>query len=251
MSTTPLRALTRANTRELLRDRTTLFGALLMPVGFIAMSVMLVALIPTAPGIDAAEMFLPFGLTMTLGAVIFFGTVSPIVDLRRRGTLRLLGTTPLPRWTFLLALVPFRALLIVVALVAVVAAAAVFDSWAPSQLPALVVTTVLGSALMLAIGFLLGAFLNSTETASTTLTVVLLAFVFAGGGVLPFELFPDRVGAVLEWLPPALFTDALANGLTGGNTTHPVWLAWIVLAGATLVVGAAALRLFRFDRSPS
>ncbi|RNL83158.1 ABC transporter permease [Halostreptopolyspora alba] len=249
MTESPFRALARTNTREMLRDKTTLFGAIIMPVGFIALAVMLSAVLPSEPGVDPVSLFMPFGLTMTLGAIIFFGTVSPIVDLRRRGTLRVLGTTPLRRWTFLLALVPPRAVILLGALALTVVVTAALGSWPPERLASLVVTTVLGAAFMLAIGFLIAAFISTTEAASTILTMVLLAFVFAGGGILPLELLPEGVGDVLEWLPPALFTDALAASLTGAEPTHPVWLAWLVLVATTAVLGAVAGRVFRFDRS--
>src|SRR5919197_5473883 len=108
MSRNTFASLTTANSRELVRDRKTAGANLLLPAFFIGLFVAISLL--TDPDGDRGVMkfSLPTATFFVLGSISFFGTVVPAVELRRRGTLRLLSTTPLRPGTFLLALAPVR-----------------------------------------------------------------------------------------------------------------------------------------------
>jgi ABC-2 type transport system permease protein len=246
---TALTELSRAHSRELLRDKKTAAGSIGIPVFFLALFVA----IPLLMGDDGEQTLLkrmlPMALFFVFGSLVFFGTVSPAVELRQRGTLRLLSSTPLKPSTFLLALAPAR-LLLAVGFVAVAAAvAAAFGALPVGRLPLLLAVSLAGLAFLLGLGFLLAARLETAESAGNLLSLVLVVLQFLAGGLVPLSTLPNAVGTVLGWLPPALLYDGLGYTLVGADAATPVWAGILVLLGAAALCGAAAVRSFRWDRA--
>ena len=58
---------------------------------------------------DILRINLPTTLALGFMSIAFTGTTAPLVALRKRGTLRLLGTTPVRRLSFIVAQTPVRA----------------------------------------------------------------------------------------------------------------------------------------------
>lgn len=239
-------ALSRANARELWRDRRTAFATIVLPLFFLAILVG----ISLVTGDDVASSvggILPVATVFGLGSVCFFGTVSPTVDLRQRGTLRLLGTTPLSRSTFLAALAPVR-IMIAIVMIAVVAAIA---GWAGaldiSRLPLFLVSSALGVAFLLGIGFVLAGILPNVEAANNVLGLLLVVLVVMGGGMVPLEAFGPAAQSVLEWLPPARLVESLHATLTGATDSFGLATSWGVVAAGAVVTTLLAGATFRWD----
>lgn len=245
----PLRTLSQAHAREMLRDRKTAAGAVGIPAFFLALFVAISVLSDDSADHDLLRRLLPMALFFVFGSLIFFGTVSPTVELRARGTLRLLSSTPLRPSTFLLALAPARLVLAAVFIAVTALVSASFGLLPTGRLGILVVTSACGVAFLLALGFLLAARLTAAETASNLLSLVLVVLLFLAGGLVPLSSLPAAVADVLGWLPPALLYEGLASGLVDEPTTHPVWAGWAVLLGAAALLGGLAVRGFRWDRA--
>ena len=247
--TTALQAMTRAHAREMVRDRKTAAGSIGIPVFFLLLFVAMAALMDSGAEHTLMRRLLPLSLLFVFGSLIFFGTVSPAVELRQRGTLRLLSSTPLRPGTFLLALAPARLLLAVLFVAASAGVSAGFGLLPVGRLPVLVVTSLVGLAFLLALGFLLAARLSTAESAGNVLSLVLMVLAFLAGGLVPLSTLPGAVGRVLGWLPPALFYDGLSYGLVGGPARHPVAVGWAVVLVVAAVLGVAAVRTFRWNRA--
>lgn len=231
-----------AHTRQLTRDRRAAMGVIGFPVLFLLLAVAG----PIGSG-EISRFQLPGALFTALAAIALYGTVLPAAELRRRGTLRLLSTTPLSRRTLLFSLAPVRLALAAAFIVlnCVVSAAAGYLQ--VQRLPALLLTSLVGLAFLLALGFVFAAVLTTAETAETVLTILVIAIIFIGDAVVPLRLLPAGLADVLQWLPPALITGALRWELVGTEAVHPEWLAWAISAGAALALGALAVRVFRWD----
>lgn len=163
---------------------------------------------------------------------------------RRYGVLRLLGTTPLGRGG-LLAGKGLAVLGVLLGQLLVVAAVAVALGWRPELvgIPVTVVSVALGSAAFVSLALLLAGSLRAEAVlALANLVWVLLAGV--GGLLLPATLLPAPLTEVVRWLPSGALGDALRAGLLDGDVP---WLPWLVLVGWTVLLGAAAARLFRWD----
>lgn len=231
-----------AHSRQLTRDRRAAMGV----IGFPLLFLVLAMAGPIGSG-EVSRFQLPGALFTALAAIALYGTVLPAAELRRRGTLRLLSTTPLTRRALLLSLAPVRLALAGCFVVLNCAVSYAAGYLQVQRLPALLLTSVVGLAFLLALGFVFAAVLTTAETAETILTVLVIAIIFVGDAVVPLQLLPAGLADVLQWLPPALITGALRWELVGMPPAHPEWLAWSVGAGAALLLGALAVRVFRWD----
>ncbi|SDK49274.1 ABC-2 type transport system permease protein [Actinopolyspora mzabensis] len=247
MTGNSFRTLALANARELVRDRKTAFAAIVMPLFFLVLFLAVGHFVNRSSESDAIRMLLPTALFFMLGSMAFFGTVSPTVDLRQRRTLRLLSTTPLRKITFLLSLVPVRALVALGYVVLVVAFATAFDYVTLAGIPVLLVSAVSGVAFFLSLGFVLAAVLPSAEAANNTLSLVLILMAFLGGAILPLRSMPQGVRDVLGWLPPARLVDTFRHTIAGFPAQFPAWSSWLLMLGFAAVLTALATRVFSWD----
>ncbi|GAB3250569.1 ABC transporter permease [Arthrobacter pigmenti] len=163
---------------------------------------------------------------------------------RRYGVLRFLSTTPLGRT----GLIAGKAVAVAVVLglqVVVIGTVATFMGWSPviAGIPAALLLLALGAAAFTALGLLVAGTIRPEATlAITNLLWILLA---AGGGiVIPPEALPDQLAAVAQLLPSGALGEALRSALLQGQFNLT---AFLVLAGWTVVSGAAAVRWFKWS----
>jgi len=181
-------------------------------------------------------------------SLALLGTAVPVVALRGKGTLRLLGTTPLKRSTFILSQSPARFLLGVAQLGLVVGVTAVLGYVSPAAMPRLIVTALLGLTMLFALGYLIGSRASNAEAATTIVSLLIPVALMLSGSIIPLSVFPPEVSAVVSWLPTTVLANALSVDLVGATGAANVWVAWGVMAGVAVVAGGLATWLFRWDQ---
>jgi len=245
-----LRELSATNFRELVRDPTTFFFVLVFPFLFIGMFAFISSATNGAGGqdFDGFRFGLPAVLVLAFGQLAFLGTATTMVQLRARGTLRLLALTPLRRLTFIAALVPARVAIAAFQLAIMAALAAATGFLELAQVGRLLVTCVLGLAMLFSLGFLLGGRLSSPEVASGALAGLLPVLLIASGILLPLSMLPAGVAAVADFLPFTYLGDAVRQDLVGGAPLHPIELDWLVMAGSAALFTLLAASTFRWDQ---
>ncbi|MDJ1132789.1 ABC transporter permease [Streptomyces iconiensis] len=197
---------------------------------------------------DPLKAALPTGLLMALMSVAFFGTATPLIALRTRGTLRLLGTTPLNRMTFVLAQAPVRLALVAVQLLVLGTVAVAMGFLPLAGTLRLLVSGFLGAVMLFAFGYLIAARMRNAEVVNGLLGLLMPVVLFTSGLFLPLDLLPSVVGDISAVLPTTYLVDALNHDLNEAASTHTLLTDWsIVLAGA-VVFGGLAARLFRWDQ---
>lgn len=197
---------------------------------------------------DPLKAALPTGLLMALMSVAFFGTATPLIALRTRGTLRLLGTTPLSRMTFVLAQAPVRLALVAVQLLALGAVAVAMGFLPLAGTLRLMVSGFLGAVMLFSFGYLIAARMRNAEVVNGLLGLLMPVVLFTSGLFLPLDLLPSVVGDLSAVLPTTYLVDALNHDLNEAASTHTLLTDWsVVLAGAA-VCGGLAARLFRWDQ---
>lgn len=180
-------------------------------------------------------------------AITFMGTAVPVVAMRERGTLRLLGTTPLRKLTFIAAQTPARAaagLVVGAAVVAVALGMGYIDGFG---LLRLLVSFTLGLAMFFAFAYLLASRSRNAEFINYIAAMVPIAAMFASGDVFPKQILPDWLEAALEWLPSSWFVQAASADLVGSSSMLPVPALWLMMATCTILVALVAARLFVWD----
>lgn len=166
---------------------------------------------------------------------------------RRWGVLRMLATTPLGPRGLLAGKLGAVLLVIVVqtALLAVLAAALGWraDGLGVAQVGGLVALAVVGGAVFVAFALLLGGTLRP-EAVLAIANLLFVVIVMGAGLVLPLDMLPDAVAAVLAYLPPGALGEAMRALLTEGTVDLGALgvLALWAAAGSLL-----ATRAFRWD----
>ncbi|MEU8550488.1 ABC transporter permease [Streptomyces roseoverticillatus] len=235
--------------RELSRNTKTLFLSFVTPF-FIAGIYLAVGALSSSgeQGAGDRNAVVPVALFMALGSVSFFGTGVPLVTMRERGTLRLLGTTPAPRWTVLLSLIPARLLMAAVQVAVFLGFGIATDRVNRDSVPLLVLACFAGFVLLGALGLLAGGLLPSSEVAGQTLSFALVILLFISGLTMPLDAVPDGPRAVLETLPTSRFGDLVKSLSTGEPALHPIWSDFAVIAGSSAVLLGIAVWAFRWDQ---
>lgn len=180
-------------------------------------------------------------------ALTFMGTAVPVVTMRERGTLRLLGTTPLRKLTFIAAQTPARAAAGLIVAVIVIAGSLVMGYTGVGGVLRLLVSFVLGLAMFFAFAYLLASRSRNTELINSIAVLVPIVVMFASGDVFPKQILPDWLAAALDWLPTSWFVQAASADLVGSPSMLPVPVLWLMMTGCTVVIALLAARLFVWD----
>jgi ABC-type multidrug transport system permease subunit len=243
-----LSQLARASARDLLRTPMTMVSMLAVFATFLLVYALLQWSIQAqGGGVDMLGPNLGVLLMAGFSAIALVGTTVPIVAMRERGTLRVFATVPLSRLTFLLALLPVRVAIAAAEVAVVLVIVAVREGPHPLALLRLLITASLGLAMLLCVAFLAAARARSAESTQQSMAMVSILLVFASGGLLPEEIVPAPVTALMRVLPTTWFADAVRADAVGFTPFLPVpvlWLGMLLVAACALLV---ALRRFDWD----
>lgn len=199
--------------------------------------------------LDPLRTFLGVVALTGFASVAFIGTTVPLVGMRERGLLRLFGTTPLPRVTFLLAQVPARLAVVLVEIAIVIAIAAWRRYVDGIDLLSLGVTLALGSAMLFAFSLIFAARSRNAEATQQSMATLVLMLVFTSGGVLPPDILPSFLQIIMNALPSTWFAVAVNADLTGAAAFLPVPVLWVLMGVCACVGLLVAARLFEWDQS--
>lgn len=202
-----------------------------------------------APQYDILRANLGTVVVSGLVAIVFAGTTVPLVAMRGRGTLRLLGTTPVSRLQFVIAQTPVRILLGSVEIVVVLALAVANGYIAPNGLWRLPVTLLIGFAMLFAFAFLLASRSSNPDLMLQVVGGIPVIVLFGSGTLVPLDVLPPFVSWISSALPSTWFMQAINADVGGVPSTLPIGALWALMTAVTLVVLAISVRVFRWGRS--
>lgn len=235
-------AQTAFETKMLLRNGEQLLLTVIIPALLLVLFSS-VDIIDTGSG-PAVGFLAPGVLALAVMSTAFTGQAIATGFERRYGVLKLLGTSPLPRWALMTAKT-LSVLVTEVLQVALLTLIALGLGWSPQGSPfAVLLLLVLGTAAFSGLGLLMAGTLKAEATLAAANLVFLLLLV-GGGVIVPLDKFPDAVQSVLGLLPVSALSDGLRDVLQ-----HGAAIPWgdlgILAAWAVLGLGAAA-RFFRWE----
>lgn len=256
------RQFTRVHTLEVLRNPGSLATLLLSFVGLIGLLWGVDLLISSAVGESVGLLAgsLPLIALTGLMANAFMLTTVPLVRHRGSGVLRLIATTPAHRAAYLLGHAPVRIAVLAVQVLTVVAVWRLTvrsgtgvpgsgNSVSGIQAAAAIPTLVLGGFMLLALGYLLGARLSSTETAMQLSYIIPVAVLATSGTLFPLEVLPGWAASALRVLPTTWLGETLGAAFSGAQPHTPAPLAWALMAVVCVTASCAAVRYYRWERS--
>lgn len=243
---TEFRALLVAETRLLIREPVTWLAAIALP------SVILVIFgsmfgtpvpDPALGGLRFIDVFVPSLIVITIGTLGIQALPIRLATYREKGVLRRLSTTPAHPLRLLAAQLVIYFVTAVIALVLLVVVARVaFGVPLPGHPLGYLAAFLVGTGAMFAIGALLAAVAPSNRVATALAIPMFFAVMLLGGVYLPRVFLPDLLVRIGEFTPPGV--QGLQDAWMG---TAPQLLPLFGMVAVTLVVGALAVRLFRWE----
>ena len=197
--------------------------------------------------VDLLRANLPALAAIGFMAITFMGTAVPLVTLRQRGTLRLLGTTPVKKLTFIAAQTPVRFILGVLVALLVSGISVAMGYVSVFGLLRLMVTFLIGLAMFFAFAYLLGSRSRNSELINQVAALLPVLALFASGDVFPKQILPEPVLVALNYLPTTWFTQAAGVDLSGTTAFTSIYLLWGLMLVITAGVALLAAKIFVWD----
>jgi ABC-2 type transport system permease protein len=190
------------------------------------------------------DLFVPSMVVLTVATLGANTMPARLVKYRERGVLRRLSTTPVAPTALLVAQLLINIVVAVVALLLlIVVGAAAFQIPIPQNPLGFVAAFILGISSLFALGLLIAAIAPTTGVAAAMIVPLFVAVMFLGGVYLPRMFLPDVLQRIGEYTPPGV--QALLDAWLG--TAAPAVGPLAIMGLITLVAGAAAVRLFRWE----
>ncbi|MFF1255934.1 MULTISPECIES: ABC transporter permease [unclassified Streptomyces] len=229
-------------TKMLLRNGEQLLLTVIIPTLLLVLF-SAVDIVDTGDG-KAVDFLAPGILALAVMSTAFTGQAIATGFERRYGVLKLLASSPLPRWALMTAKT-LSVLVTEVLQVILVTVIAFALGWSPHGNPlAVLLLLVLGTAAFSGLGLLMAGTLKAEATLAAANLVFLLLLV-GGGVIVPLDKFPDAARSVLDLLPISALSDGLRDVLQHG-AAMPWGDLGILAVWAVLGLGAAA-RFFRWE----
>ena len=243
---THLAKITAVEARLLLREPGTWIIGLLLP----AIVLLGIGLIfsphvpePELGGRRFIDLLAPSMVVISLATLGISTMPARLVKYRELGVLRRLSTTPVEPSALLVAQLLINIAVAIGGLIVVIVVGNLaFQVPLPQNVPGFVAAFLLGVSSLFAIGLLVAAVAPSSTVANALIWPIFIAVMFLGGVYLPRWLLPEVVVQIGDFTPPGV--QAMLDAWLGAP---PQLLPLVIMAAITVVAGAAAARLFRWE----
>ncbi|WP_043466909.1 ABC transporter permease [Kitasatospora sp. MBT66] len=254
-----LLALGRAEGVLLLRNRTALFTAVLLPVLLIGgLKSVLDQQAESSPGLDVDSLLVNGAVGMVLAFVVYYNLTAAYVARRGELVLKRLRTGEARDIEILVGTaVPSVGLALLMCGVIGVVGASALHLTAPVNPLLLVVGLALAVATLMALAAVSSAFTRTVESAGITTMPVLLLTQFGSGLFVPLEVMPERLADICRLLPstPAFQLVRVGWFGTDGSAAPTGFAGTWATAAPHLVTGGVwlalavwgAVRYFRWE----
>ncbi|MFI7708428.1 ABC transporter permease [Nonomuraea sp. NPDC049480] len=216
------------------------------PGAIFSMAVPLFILMIFGSGTSPGDTALPsMSMTIAVGLVGLYMVPTTLATYRERGILRRLSTTPVSPGALLsVQLILQLAYAVLASALLVTVSVAIFQAALPARIAAMVVTFLLGTSAIFAVGLLIAATAASGRAANGIGVLLYFPLAFLGGLMQPKTAMPELLATIGEFTPLGLFRQAVHDAWSGA-ATQPLLLATMV--AYTVVVGLIAARFFRWE----
>lgn len=245
-----IKQLVRMGLLELLREPRTLFFILIFPLMFLGMFWGISLAVPESEdlGFSMIEYMFPGILILALFSTGVLGTSIPLIELRKKGTIRLLQVTPLPKETFIVSQVIVRFILAIAQIILFLIIGFLMNLVTFSVMVPLFLASLLGMAMVLMLGFIFGSIFNSPEVAGGLLGGLFAPVLMLSGVLFPLHILPGAFETFAKFIPFTYIGD-LTRSITLPNfeTMHSASLNIVVVVGCTLVLYFIAKFTFKWE----
>ncbi|APS20599.1 MULTISPECIES: ABC transporter permease [Streptomyces] len=244
-----LNALARAELILLIRNRSAIFVALVLPIVMIfSIRASLEQIDLAGTGLSVAGAALTGGIGIVLVQVVYMNLVTGYVTRREELVLKRLRTGEVTDREILISTaLPSVALAVLQSVLLVVAGAIAFDLSAPKRPELFLLGLLVGFVMMSALAAATSAVTRTVQTSQLTTLPLFFVSLFASGIFVPLDVFPDRLAAVFELLPLTGVMTLVRHGWLGGVEGGDLVTAVVAALAWTAFAVFAVRRWFRWD----
>ena len=162
-------------------------------------------------GIPYDDFFVPGILAYGIITTTFFNLAMGTAILRDAGVLKRMQGTPLPRWAYVTARIVSASLVTLTMTVVVLALGTILYGldFRAGQLPALIVTLLLGTAVFTTLGIGITRFIPNAESGPVIVNLVVWPLSFISNIWFPIDSLPKVVKAIADIFPIKALASAL------------------------------------------
>ncbi|MET8727323.1 MULTISPECIES: ABC transporter permease [Streptomyces] len=244
-----LNALARAELILLIRNRSAIFVALVLPIVMIfSIRASLEQIDLAGTGLSVAGAALTGGIGIVLVQVVYMNLVTGYVTRREELVLKRLRTGEVTDREILISTaLPSVALAVLQSVLLVVAGAIAFDLSAPKRPDLFLLGLLVGFVMMSALAAATSAVTRTVQTSQLTTLPLFFVSLFASGIFVPLDVFPDKLAAVFELLPLTGVMTLVRHGWLGGVEGGDLVTAVVAALAWTAFAVFAVRRWFRWD----
>ncbi len=199
------------------------------------------------PGSRYIDFLLPGMIGMGLMGGGMWGVGFVVVDMRVRKLLKRFLATPMRRSDFLLSVMISRLMFTLADIVILLLFGyLVFGIRTQGSYLNLAVVTLLGGAAFAGIGLLVASRVQTIETVSGLMNLVMLPMWILSGVFFSSERFPQEIQPLINLLPLTALNQALRGIMLEGESLSALWSQLAILTAYTVITFAVALRIFRW-----
>jgi ABC-2 type transport system permease protein len=181
------------------------------------------------------EYFIPGIIAMSVMTLSLFGTVNINTELRQKGIINKLSTTPITRTDWIMSDILYQFIIALVSTIAMLLVSyAVFDvnlhlnAW-------LIVFILLNVFAFVGIGMILTRFVKEAQSAAAAANAISFPMMFLSGSFFPIELMPGFLQKIAKMLPLYYVNEGLRAAMIFEDTMAALHAAAIIGMFATVV----------------
>jgi ABC-2 type transport system permease protein len=200
-------------------------------------------------GIKTTAYYVPAIITLSVISATMQSLAMSLVIAREDGRLKRGRGTPMPPWVFIAGRIG-NSIVVALMMLALIAAIGsllygVAIPW--SQLPAILITLVIGAAAFCCLGIALTAAIPSQDAAAPIVNALLLPLYFLSGVFIPDDQLPNGVVHFADAFPIRHFFEAFFNAyIPAGGGPGIEWGSLGIVAAWGVVGLLLAVRFFRW-----
>jgi ABC-2 type transport system permease protein len=204
--------------------------------------------LPGAQGYTYMDYFLPGVIGMTVMTTAFFTMTSVCASYRSRGYFKLLATTKLAKFEWLITKFVFLALLLSLSMITTyIVGVLLFDMQSSLTLLTFVFIAA-GTFLFTSMGMLVGSAIKDPESGMAISNAIGFPMMFLSGSFFPVESFPPFLQQVANLLPLTYLNDGLRDTMVFGNIEGAL-IDLAVVVGVGIVLAIAGSRLMSWKEA--
>lgn len=234
--------------KEIIRDPKVMFFLIFFPLFFLGLFYGMSFVIQPSEelGLTMIEYMFPGILIFAFACIGFLGTSVPIIEMRQKGVLKTLRTTPLKEKSFVISQILVRFVLAVVQLTIFILIGFFLNMIDGGNILSFLLISLLGVCMILILGFLFGGIFNNVEVASGVLSMVLVPLIMLSGAMLPLYILPDIFKTVSYFIPFTYLTDIYHQTLFSIEGNLPIVANVAIILGLSTGFYLLTIKTFKW-----